>query len=151
MTKGDIQLTIITIATTSCWVCSSLDPSPSTEKEGLVTTVCAWVDSIVNLLVKLFVFYRLVLWSPTWLISIKREKSPSQLQARTRITDLTEMASNKCLEASRLASRWESVSTDRKKLTTLPQYKTWLFNTRVSMSKSRREVESHHNKNYSLV
>ncbi len=34
----------------------SLDPSPSTEKEGLVTTVCAWVDSIVNLL---FVFYQL--------------------------------------------------------------------------------------------
>ncbi len=38
---------------------SSLDPSPFTEKEGLVTTVCAWVDSIVNLLVKPFVFYQL--------------------------------------------------------------------------------------------
>ncbi len=51
------------------------------------------------------------------------------------------MASNKCLEASRLTSRWGPVSTDGKRLTTLLQYKTWLFNTRESASKSRREVE----------
>ncbi len=40
-------------------ISDSVDPSPSTEKEGLVTTVCAWVDSIVNLLVELFVYYLL--------------------------------------------------------------------------------------------
>ncbi len=78
-----------------------------------------------------------------WLLSRERNRHHiPQLQARTRITDLTEMGSNKCLEASRFASRWEPVSTDRKRLTTLPQYKTWLFNTRESVSKSRREVEA---------
>ncbi len=40
---------------------------------------------------------------PRGWLSVKREKSPSQLYAHTRSTDLTEMASNKRLEASRLA------------------------------------------------
>ncbi len=35
---------------------SSLDPRPL-EKEGLGFTVCEWVDSIVNFLVKLLVIY----------------------------------------------------------------------------------------------
>ncbi len=52
----------------------------------------------------------------------------------------------KCLEASRLASRWEP---DRKRL---PQYKTWLFNTRESVSKSKSPSQSSHSSTiYGLV
>ncbi len=76
-----------------------------------------------------------------WLVSRERNRHHNSRLVRGSLI-LLRWHQNKCLEASRLASRWEPVSTDRKRLTTLPQYKTWLFNIRESVSKSRREVEA---------